>query len=145
MQTLSFAAPSILQEWGVSRAEFGFVLTAHLLGYLVGAVFLTFYGDRLGRKNIILAGATIFSVFTFAAGIDEDLAVRICPIEEVLERLDPLLSVPIRLSEEEFHDLLAFLREGLLDPRAEPAHLEKLIPASLPSGLPPLIFERRGQ
>ena len=41
MQTLSFAAPSILQEWGVSRAAFGYVLTAHLLGYLVGAVFLT--------------------------------------------------------------------------------------------------------
>ena len=69
MQTLSFAAPSILQEWGVSRVAFGYVLTAHLLGYLVGAVFLTFYGDRLGRKNIIIAGATIFSVFTFAAGI----------------------------------------------------------------------------
>jgi len=42
MQTLSFAAPAILQEWGVSRAEFGYVLTGHLLGYLVGAVFLTF-------------------------------------------------------------------------------------------------------
>ena len=26
MQTLSFAAPAILQEWGVSRAEFGVVL-----------------------------------------------------------------------------------------------------------------------
>jgi AAHS family 4-hydroxybenzoate transporter-like MFS transporter len=68
MQTLSFAAPAILREWGVSRAEFGLVLTAHLFGYLVGAVFLSFYGDRLGRKNIILAGATIFSLFTFGAG-----------------------------------------------------------------------------
>lgn len=68
MQTLSFAAPSILREWGVSRAEFGVVLTAHLFGYLVGAVFLSFYGDRLGRRNIIIAGAVIFSVFTFGAG-----------------------------------------------------------------------------
>jgi AAHS family 4-hydroxybenzoate transporter-like MFS transporter len=68
MQTLSFAAPSILREWGVSRAEFGIVLTAHLFGYLVGAVFLSFYGDRLGRRNIIIAGAVIFSVFTFGAG-----------------------------------------------------------------------------
>jgi MFS transporter, AAHS family, 4-hydroxybenzoate transporter len=68
MQTLSFAAPSILREWGVSRAEFGIVLTAHLFGYLVGAVCLSFYGDRLGRRNIIIAGAVIFSVFTFGAG-----------------------------------------------------------------------------
>src|SRR4030095_1111772 len=68
MQTLSFAAPAILREWGVSRAEFGLVISAHLFGYLVGAVFLSFYGDRLGRRNIILAGVVIFSVFTFGAG-----------------------------------------------------------------------------
>jgi len=68
MQTLSFAAPAILREWGVSRAEFGLVISAHLFGYLVGAVFLSFYGDRLGRRNIILAGVLIFSVFTFGAG-----------------------------------------------------------------------------
>ncbi len=68
MQTLSLAAPAILQEWGVSRAEFGWVLSAHLFGYMAGAVVLTFFGDRLGRKNIILAGAVIFSLFTFATG-----------------------------------------------------------------------------
>jgi len=49
----------------------------------------------------------------------------------------------VHLSDEEFSDLLAFLREGLLDPRAEPAQLEKLIPETLPSGLAPLFFERR--
>jgi len=79
----------------------------------------------------------------FAAGLDLDLAVRSCPIDDVLERLDPLLQVPVHLSDEEFSDLLAFLREGLLDPRAEPAQLEKLIPETLPSGLAPLFFERR--
>jgi MFS transporter, AAHS family, 4-hydroxybenzoate transporter len=68
MQTLSFAAPAILREWGVSRAEFGVVISAHLFGYLVGAVCLSFYGDRLGRRNIILAGVVIFSIFTFGAG-----------------------------------------------------------------------------
>ncbi len=76
-------------------------------------------------------------------GLALDLAVRSCPIDDVLERLDPLLQVPVHLSDEEFSDLLAFLREGLLDPRAEPAQLEKLIPETLPSGLPPLFFERR--
>ena len=70
MQTLSFALPAILREWtDVSRTQFGVVLTAHLIGYLVGAVFLSFYGDRLGRKNIILAGVAIFSIFTFGAGL----------------------------------------------------------------------------
>ena len=68
MQTLSFATPSILREWQVSRADFGFVLTAHLVGYFVGAMILSFFGDRIGRKNIIVAGAMIFGAFTFAAG-----------------------------------------------------------------------------
>ncbi len=69
MQTLSFAAPAILREWGVSRAEFGPILSSHLLGYLAGALLLTFLGDRLGRKNVIIAGCGIFSLFTFCAGL----------------------------------------------------------------------------
>ena len=68
MQTLAFAAPAILKEWQVGRADFGYVLTAHLVGYFVGAMVLSFYGDRLGRKNIILAGVAIFGAFTFGAG-----------------------------------------------------------------------------
>jgi AAHS family 4-hydroxybenzoate transporter-like MFS transporter len=68
MQTLSFAAPAILREWHVSRSDFGFVLTAHLVGYFVGAMILSFFGDRIGRKNIIVAGAVIFGAFTFATG-----------------------------------------------------------------------------
>ena len=68
MQTLSFATPAILREWQVSRADFGPVLSAHLIGYMVGALVLSFWGDRLGRKNIIVAGAVIFGAFTFGAG-----------------------------------------------------------------------------
>jgi AAHS family 4-hydroxybenzoate transporter-like MFS transporter len=68
MQTLSFATPAILREWHVGRSDFGFVLTAHLVGYFVGAMILSFFGDRLGRKNIIVTGAMIFGAFTFSAG-----------------------------------------------------------------------------
>src|SRR5258706_2290191 len=68
MQTLSFAAPAILREWHVSRADFGFVLSAHLFGYFFGALSLSLLGDRIGRKKVILAGAVIFGIFTFGAG-----------------------------------------------------------------------------
>src|SRR5262252_11043836 len=68
MQTLSFAAPAILREWHVSRADFGFVLSAHLVGYLFGALTLSLLGDRIGRRRVILAGAAIFGIFTFGAG-----------------------------------------------------------------------------
>ena len=68
MQALSFTTPSILAQWHVSAGDFGFVATAHLVGYFVGAMVLSFFGDRFGRKNIIIAGAVIFGVFTFSAG-----------------------------------------------------------------------------
>ena len=45
------------------------------------------------------------------------------------------------LSSTQFEDLLAFVRDGLLDPRATPGHLERLVPASVPSGRPTMTFE----
>jgi cytochrome c peroxidase len=75
------------------------------------------------------------------AGIAEDLGNQPCPIEPVLARIDPLMATPIRLSNDEFQWLVDFVREGLLDRRAEPAHFRKLVPQFLPSGRPPLQFQ----
>jgi cytochrome c peroxidase len=75
------------------------------------------------------------------AGVDPDLAVRMGPIEPVLERLDPLVREPIRLSGREFNDLLAFVRDGLLDPRAKPRNMCRLVPESVPSGMPVIVFQ----
>src|SRR5258705_2699073 len=59
----------------------------------------------------------------------------------VLARLDPALSTPIALTESQFDQLLAFVRDGLLDPRATPNRLRRLIPRTVPSGRPVLVFE----
>lgn len=75
------------------------------------------------------------------AGIAEDLGNQPCPIEPVLAQIDPLLATPIGLSDDEFHWLVDFVRDGLLDRRAEPAHFRKLVPRFLPSGRPPLQFQ----
>jgi predicted metal-dependent hydrolase len=63
------------------------------------------------------------------------------PLEPVLARIDPILAAPIHLSEEEMNNLVDFVREGLLDRRAMPEQLQKLIPRQLPSGFPPLLFQ----
>jgi cytochrome c peroxidase len=76
-----------------------------------------------------------------AAGVDPDLAGPMGPIEPVLARVDPILVTPIELTDDEFRQLLDFVREGLLDERTRPANLRKLIPRSVPSGFPVLIFE----
>jgi cytochrome c peroxidase len=76
-----------------------------------------------------------------AEGVDEDLCHRMGPMVTLRRRLDPLLSTPIELSPAEFEDLVAFVRDGLLDERAQPQNLCKLIPASVPSGRAMIRFQ----
>ena len=74
-------------------------------------------------------------------GLPADLSGPIGPIDPILARLDPVLATPIVLSETQFQQLLAFVRDGLLDPRATPDHLRRLVPRSVPGGRPVLQFE----
>jgi len=73
--------------------------------------------------------------------LDTDLQGALGPIEPVLERVDPLLITPITLSNIEFRQLVDFLRDGLLDPRALPENLRSLVPDRVPSGRQVLTFE----
>jgi cytochrome c peroxidase len=74
-------------------------------------------------------------------GLPPDLAGPIGPTAPLLAQIDPRLAEPVVLTEAEFADLVAFVRDGLLDPRAKPQNLRRLIPRSLPSGRPMLRFE----
>ena len=75
------------------------------------------------------------------AGIDSDLTHRLGPTEPVLQRVDPLLVQPIRLTPDEFENLVAFVRDGLLDERAKKQNLCQLIPDAVPSGSSLMRFE----
>ncbi|MDH4164972.1 MAG: hypothetical protein OEY13_11835 [Gammaproteobacteria bacterium] len=77
-----------------------------------------------------------------AAGVDRDLTYRLGPIEPVLARVDPRLATPTNLSAREFHALVAFVRDGLLDERATRQDLCRLAPARVPSGYPVMRFEQ---
>jgi len=68
------------------------------------------------------------------AGVDPDLQGPQGPIAPVLARIDPALATPITFTTSEFRQLIAFLRTGLLDPKANAHDLQKLIPAKVPSG-----------
>src|SRR4030095_9839395 len=52
--------------------------------------------------------------------IPPDSQASLGPIEPVLARVDPLLATPILISDEEFRQLVDFVRHGLLDRRARP-------------------------
>ncbi len=87
------------------------------------------------------AVASVNSYDPVAAGVAADLTGPMGPMAPVLARIDPLLANPVYLSDEEFRQLLSFVRNGLLDPRARPENLRKLVPKSVPSAKPVLIFE----
>jgi cytochrome c peroxidase len=95
--------------------------------------------DAVGHHLDVFSSARYYNAT--GAGVDSDLAIRLGPIEPVLTRVDPILRTPIILSDEEFKQLLEFVGNGLLDKRAKPENLRKLIPKSVPSGFPILKFE----
>lgn len=75
------------------------------------------------------------------AGIDADLTIRMGPIQPVLDRLDPIVADPIDLEDQEFAELVAFVRDALLDPRALPENLCELVPQRVPSGMTVATFQ----
>jgi cytochrome c peroxidase len=83
-----------------------------------------------------MAGAASYTT----ARLPADLRAPTGPSQPVLDRLDPALRKPVALTRDEFDALVDFLRGGLLDAGAEPQRLRRLIPATLPSGLPGLVF-----
>jgi cytochrome c peroxidase len=74
-------------------------------------------------------------------GLPPDLAGPVGPTAPLVAALDPRLATPIKLTLAELDDVLAFVRDALLDPRATPAKLRKLVPRKVPSGRPVLSFE----
>jgi cytochrome c peroxidase len=68
------------------------------------------------------------------AALAPDLRGPPGPIEPVLAQLDARLRVPVRLTDREVADLVAFVGEALLDPAARPERLRRLVPERLPGG-----------
>jgi cytochrome c peroxidase len=76
-----------------------------------------------------------------AQGLPADLTGPMGPTAPIAAALDPRLASPTVLTQSEFNDLLAFVRDALLDPRATPEKMRKLVPKDVPSGRAVLLFE----
>jgi len=60
LTVMAFAAPALTRLWHVAPGAFGPVLSASLVGILIGAPLLGWAGDRYGRRPAILAGLAWF-------------------------------------------------------------------------------------
>jgi benzoate transport len=66
---ISFSAPGIAAEWGISRAELGIVLAMELIGMSFGSILLGGIADRHGRRPIILGCLILMAIGMYLASI----------------------------------------------------------------------------
>ena len=69
----SIAGPAIIKEWGISRSALGPVFSASLVGFLVGAPFFGYLGDRYGRRVAIISSLLFVGASTLASAWATDL------------------------------------------------------------------------
>jgi AAHS family 4-hydroxybenzoate transporter-like MFS transporter len=61
IQTIAFAAPTLMSEWGIDRAALAPILAAGLIGMFFGALILGIVGDRHGRRRALLASMALMA------------------------------------------------------------------------------------
>jgi putative MFS transporter len=72
---ISFALPAVISEWGLTKAQAGFIGTAIFLGMLAGAWFWGTISDYIGRKTGFQATVLIDSVFGFLSALSPSYLV----------------------------------------------------------------------
>ena len=65
MCALGYIAPQISREWNVPASVLGTILTADMVGLLLGYLFVAPLSARFGHKRTIIACTTFFGVMTF--------------------------------------------------------------------------------
>ncbi len=69
-QLLGVAIPSLMSEWGASRAAFAPVASLGLFGMVIGGAIAGIAGDRFGRRKLLLLSMTLFGASTLGmAGV----------------------------------------------------------------------------
>ena len=65
VMSISFAAPGIAAEWGITRGALGFVLSMELLGMGIGSILLGNVADRFGRRPTVLGCLVTMTIGMF--------------------------------------------------------------------------------
>jgi len=67
VQVLGYAAPALIEAWGIPKTDLAPVFGAGLFGLFLGSILGGMAADRWGRRPVLLAATALFAVFTLAA------------------------------------------------------------------------------
>ncbi len=71
LQVLGFAAPALLAEWGITRADLAPIFASGMVGVAIGGLVIGPRGDVWGRKPALIGSAIFFGVATLASAWTE--------------------------------------------------------------------------
>lgn len=80
IQAMAYAAPSLINEWGIPKANLGPVFSISMLGMLIGSLALGSIADRVGRRPVLVSASLAMAVLMYltahATTVDGLLALR---------------------------------------------------------------------
>lgn len=72
-QAINYAAPSIIEEWGINRALMTPVFNISVIGWTLGSMVFAMLADRIGRRPATVLAVLLFGAFTFAVPLASNL------------------------------------------------------------------------
>ena len=67
LQAMGLVVPTLARQWQVTSAAFTMAQTASILGLGLGSAFIAPWGDRLGRRPLLLGGLALIMVTSLGA------------------------------------------------------------------------------
>ena len=67
--SIAFAAPGITEQWGLSKATLGVILSLELVGMALGSIAMGALADTRGRRPTMLLGLIILTIGMSVAGL----------------------------------------------------------------------------
>ncbi len=77
IQVMALAAPLVAKAWGLSKGSVGLLLTASVVGLVVGSFLLSPFGDHWGRRPGVILGMLIAGLATAAGAWMPDMATLV--------------------------------------------------------------------
>ena len=98
VQALGYLAPAIIKDWSLPPAQMGPVLSAALVGILVGSLLFSMLADRFGRRPVLIVATLFFSLITLWTGLAASISeLRLARLDRKSTRLNSSHSLTSRM------------------------------------------------